>query len=102
MCSEAVFTLITRPLMLSLLERQYLPKSRGVENLTSVFLTASCVACILYELDYRVGFIELRFEDVDLCCQNWFCVLMSTTAASNDARRYCEVNVHSGNAISLL
>lgn len=27
------------------------------------------------------------------------CVLMSTTAASNDAQRYCEVDVYSGNVI---
>ncbi|NWS31359.1 MICA3 monooxygenase, partial [Polioptila caerulea] len=66
--SEGVFTFITRPLMLSLLERQYLPKNKGVKNLINLLLTAFCVACIPCELDYKVGFVELCFEGVDLCC----------------------------------
>lgn len=73
---------------------------RGVKNLTNLLLTAFTgysIACIPCELDYKVGFIELHFRDVDLHCQNWFCVLTCTTAASTNARRYCEVNVHSGN-----
>lgn len=45
-CSEGVSAFITRPLMLSLLEKENLQKIKQVNNLTNLWLASFCVACI--------------------------------------------------------